>query len=154
MLSRDGVAGLICLGASLFLFWMSRSLPQPALVPIGPGFYPGLLFVVTAVLAAGLVVTDVLGRGRRVAPPPRVAYRLVVLTFVVFAGYVFLLPMLGYRVATLLFVGILQATLDPPRTARAWALAVVMGVATSLVTYYLFEHYLHVLLPRGRWTGF
>jgi putative tricarboxylic transport membrane protein len=154
VLSRDGVAGLICLGVSLVLLWVSRGLPQPALVPIGPGFYPGLLFGLTAALSAGLVVTDVLGRGRRVAAPPPVAYRLVVLAFGVFAGYVFLLPMLGYRVATLLFVAILQAVLDPPRSTRAWALAGVMGVATSLLTYYVFEHYLHVLLPRGRWTGF
>ena len=154
MLSRDGVAGLVCLGGALLLLWMARGLPQPALVPIGPGYYPSLLFGITALLGAGLVVADLMGRGRRAAAPPPVAYRLVVLTFAVFAGYVFLLPMLGYRVATLLFVGTLQAALDPPRAARAWVLAAVMAVATSLVTYYVFEHFLHVLLPRGRWTGF
>jgi hypothetical protein len=29
-----------------------------------------------------------------------------------------------------------------------------MAVASMLVTYYLFERYLSVLLPRGRLTGF
>jgi len=154
VLSRDGVAGLLCLGGSLLLLWMSRGLPQPALVPIGPGYYPGLLFGVTAALSAGLVITDVWGRRRPAPPPTPVGYRLVVLTFVVFSGYVFLLPGLGYRVATLLFVGVLQTALEPPRSAKGWALAAVFAVATSLVTYVVFESYLNVLLPRGRWTGF
>jgi putative tricarboxylic transport membrane protein len=153
VLSRDGVAGLVCFGGSVMLWWIARGLPQPALVPIGPGFYPGLLFTVTAVLSAALVITDVLGRAHRVPPPP-IAYRLVLVTFAIFAAYVFLLPVLGYRVATLLFVAVLQAALEPPRTARRWALVVVMAVAATLVTYYVFEAYLNVLLPRGRLTGF
>jgi hypothetical protein len=154
VLSRDGVAGAICLVGSLLLLWVARALPQPALVPIGPGYYPGLLFGVTAVLGAALIVSDVAMRGRRAAAPPPVSYRLVVLTFAIFAGYVFLLPWLGYRLATLLFVGGLQIALEPPRVARGWGLAGVMAVATSLITYYVFEHYLNVLLPRGRWTNF
>ena len=153
MLSRDGVAGLACFGASLLLWWMARELPQPALVPIGPGFYPRLLFTVTAILSAALVVSDVLERARRVPAPP-VAYRLVVVTFAIFSAYVFLLPHLGYRVATLLFVGALQAALDRPRSPRRWGLVAVMAVATTVVTYYVFETYLNVLLPRGRLTGF
>jgi hypothetical protein len=152
-LSREGVAGLVLLAGSLLLLWMSLSLPQPALVPIGPGFYPRILFGVTAVLAAALVASDLWRRGRRPAPAA-VRYRLVLVAFAVFTAYVFLLPVLGYRVATVLFVAILQSSLDPPRTARAWAMVGVTAVASMLVTYYLFEAYLNVLLPRGRLTGF
>jgi putative tricarboxylic transport membrane protein len=151
-LGRDGVAGLVCLAGSLLLLWVSRALPQPALVPIGPGFYPRILFGVTAVLSAALLVTDLLRRDRQAAPPAN--YRLVLLTFAVFTAYVFALPHLGYRVATVLFVAVLQATLDPPRTARAWMLLAVLAFGAMLLTYYVFEIYLHVLLPRGRLTGF
>jgi len=151
--SRDGVAGLVCLAASLLLGWVSRELPQPALVPIGPAFYPRILFGVTAVLSLLLVVADLARRGERPAPAP-VRYRLVVLTFVIFSLYVFLLPWLGYRLVTLLFVAVLQATLDPPHGGRAWALVAAMAVGTTLVTYYVFEVYLNVLLPRGRLAGF
>ena len=35
-LSRDTAAGLICLALSLFLLYLTRGLPQSALVPIGP----------------------------------------------------------------------------------------------------------------------
>lgn len=152
-MSRDGVAGLACLTGSLLLLWVSRALPQPALVPIGPGFYPRILLGVTAALSVALLVSDLWRRGRHPERPP-VNYRLVLVAFGIFTVYVFLLPLVGYRVATVLFVGVLQATLDPPRTARAWALVAASAVGCMLVTYYLFEAYLNVLLPRGRLTGF
>jgi hypothetical protein len=152
-LSRDGVAGLVCLAGSLLLLWMSRGLPQPALVPIGPAYYPRLLLAVTAVLSAALLASD-LWRRERGPGPPAVNYRLVLLAFAIFTAYVFLLPALGYRVATLLFVGVLQATLEPPRGARGFTLVAAVALGTMLATYYVFEGYLNVLLPRGRLTGF
>lgn len=152
-MSRDGVAGLVCLAGSLLLLWVSRALPQPALVPIGPGFYPRILLGVTAALGAALLVADLWRRGRHPARP-RARYRLVLLAFAIFTVYVFLLPLVGYRVATVLFVAALQATLEPPRTVRAGALVAASALGCMLVTYYLFEAYLNVLLPRGRLTGF
>jgi putative tricarboxylic transport membrane protein len=154
-LTRDGIGGLACLAGSLVLLWSSRDIPQPALVPIGPAFYPRIVLGLTAVLSAALLAID-LGRRRPAAtpPPPRVNYRLVVLTFLIFTLYVFVLPLLGYRLGTVLFVAGLQATLDPPRNGRDWALVAVVAIVSMLVTYYLFERYLSVLLPRGRLTGF
>ena len=136
MLGRDGIAGLVCLGGSLWFLALTRGLPHPALVPIGPGFYPRILLGIMVVLSAALVVSDLLSRRRAAAAPAR--YRLVLLAFAIFAAYVALMPMLGYRVATFLFVGALQATLEPPRGARWW-LVLAVALATTLVTYYIFE---------------
>ena len=151
MLGRDGIAGLVCLGGSLWFLALTRGLPQPALVPIGPAFYPRILLGITVGLSAALVVSDLLNRRRAVAAPAR--YRLVILAFLIFATYVALLPALGYRAATFLFVAALQAVLEPPRGARWWRVLAV-ALLTTLVTYYVFERYLSVLLPRGRLTGF
>ncbi len=151
MIGRDGVAGLVCLAGSLVLLTATRGLPQAALVPIGPGFYPRIILVITALLSAALVGSDLLRRERPKRTPAR--YRLVVLTFAIFTAYVFALPWLGYRLSTLAFVGGLQATLEPPRGRRWWRVLAV-AVATALATYYVFEVYLSVLLPRGRLTGF
>ena len=152
-LSRDGIAGLICLAGSLLLWWTSRGLPQPALVPIGPAFYPRILFGVTAALSLLLVLGD-LWRPAPRPPGPAVGYGLVVVTFAIFTAYVFLLPLLGYRVATLLFVATLQSALDPPHSWRGVGLVAAMAVGATVLTYYVFEVYLNVLLPRGRLTGF
>jgi putative tricarboxylic transport membrane protein len=142
----------VCLAGALLLLWLSVGLPQPALVPIGPAFYPRILFGITAVLAAALLVNDMRRRPRPEAAAPA-QYRLVLLTFAVFTGYVVLLPQLGYRLATLLFVAVLQAVIEPPR-GRRWLVVAALAVGTMLVTYYVFDAYLSVLLPRGRLTGF
>ena len=152
MLSRDGVAGLVCLGGSLWFLALTRGLPHPALVPIGPAFYPRILLTLTAILSAALVVSDLVRR-RGAARPAPVRYGLVLLTFVIFGAYVALLPVLGYRVSTFLFVGGLQATLESPRGARWWRVLAI-ALLTTVTTYYVFEGYLSVLLPRGWLTGF
>jgi hypothetical protein len=147
---RDALAGLVCCVGSLVLLAMTWGLPQPALVPVGPDFYPRILLTTSAVLGAALTLAGL--RGGRAAPRPPVSHRLVVVTFAGFAGYVALLQPLGYRVATFLFVGGLAAALEPPR-GRRWIVVLVVALATTLVTYYVFEGYLSVLLPRGRLTG-
>jgi putative tricarboxylic transport membrane protein len=153
MITRDGVAGLAGLAGALLLLWASRGLPQPALVPIGPAFYPRIVLTIIALLSAALLIGDLLGVRRVAAANAPAHYRLVVLAFVIFTGYVGLLPVLGYRAATFLFVGALQVALEPPR-GRRWALVLAVALGTALVTYGVFEHYLSVLLPRGRLTGF
>jgi putative tricarboxylic transport membrane protein len=156
VLGRDGVAGLICLAGSLGLLALTRGLPQPALVPVGPGFYPRIVLTATAVLAALLVLSDLLSRRRRArgvaARAARPNYRLVLLSFAVFAAYVFLLPLLGYRIATFLFVAVLQVVLRRPH-GRGWIWMVVIAASAAILTHLVFERYLSVLLPRGRWTG-
>jgi hypothetical protein len=154
---RDGLAGLVGLAGSLWLLALTRGLPQPALVPIGPGFYPRIVLGVTALLSATLIVSDWVARRRRPAGRPTAAaprsYGLVALVFALFTAYVILMPLLGFRVATFLFVGSLQGALERP-TGRRWLLLLVIAAATALLTHLVFETYLSVLLPRGRWTGF
>lgn len=161
MLGRDGIAGLICLGLSIALLVLTRGLPQSALVPIGPDFYPRIVLVITLVLSVMLIAADLLSAWRGhgavaapvAAPVPR-NYRLVVATFAVFGVYVLLLPFLGFRISTFLFVAALQAVLEKPHGWRRWAVVVTAALATVIVTYLAFEVYLSVLLPRGHWTGF
>lgn len=170
MLGRDGVAGLICLGGSLWLLALTRGLPQPALVPIGPGFYPRIVLTIMAALSGILVVMDILPRlsrrsraglagavsqpaaARPAGDAPSRNYRLVAVTFAIFAAYVAVLPALGYRVGTFLFVAALQGALEPPH-GRRWLRLVAVAGATAFLTHLVFEGYLSVLLPRGRFTG-
>ena len=151
-LSKDGWTGLAVLAASLILFGLTLGLRDNPLVPIGPGFYPRIVLGIAAVLAVALLVFSFLGH--RPAVKSGANYALVVAVFAIFFAYVGALPYLGFRIATFLFVPALQVTLEFPPNRKAWAIVAATAVITTVVSYVLFERYLQVLLPRGRWTDF
>ena len=141
------------LAASLVLFALTLGLKGTALVPVGPGFYPRIVLGITALFAAWLVAADFLAK-KPPPPLPGANYGAVVLHFAVFGLYVVALPGLGFRIATLLYVAAANALMAPPRQRRDWMRVAALAFVTALATYYVFEHYLLVLLPRGRWTDF
>ena len=152
-LSKDGWGGLAVLAASLVLFALTLGLRDNPLVPIGPGFYPRIVLGVTAALALALVISDVL--------LPKVAkvqssrnYLLVIEMFAVFGLYCGALPYLGFRISTFLYVAATNALLDLPRSPKGGVRVLAVALMTTVVVYYVFERYLTVLLPRGRWTNF
>ncbi len=156
MIGRDGIAALVVFATSVALFAATLGLQDSPFVPIGPGFYPRIVLGVTAALALALFVSDAAlrRRGRVVQQPERRNYRRVALLFVTFGVYVAALPLLGFRLATFLFVAAAQVVLDPPRGQRRWIVLLAIALVTAGLTYFVFERYLSVLLPRGRWTGF
>jgi putative tricarboxylic transport membrane protein len=165
MLGRDGIAGLVCLALSIGLFILTFGLPPAAMVPVGPAFYPRVVILLFGLLSLILIVLDLRAmRGARsrvaaaAAPGMPTAgaqpnYRLVLATFVEFGLYIAVLPLIGFRISTFLFVLALEVTLEWPRDTKRWALAVAVAIATSAACYFVFENYLSVLLPRGTWSG-
>jgi hypothetical protein len=163
MLGRDGIAGLVCLAISLFLLLLTLGLPPPpAMVPIGPAFYPRVVLLLLAALSVALIVMDVQAQRRHraagggavsVPSGERPNYPLVFAAFVVFGLYIAALPELGFRISTFLFVAGLQVTLDWPTSVRRWAIVLAIALGVTLICYVTFENYLAVLLPRGRWSG-
>lgn len=159
-LGRDGVVGLIGLSISLLLLPQAFGLPRLPIVPIGPGFYPALVLVFAAITSAILLLQDIVAQ-RRAGPvvadgdgaTPKRAYDLVAAAFAVVAAYIVLLPLVGFRIATVVFVAAFQLLLERPATPRQWAVLVAIAVGTAAVTYVVFDTYLLVLLPRGAWTG-
>ena len=157
-LGRDGIAGLIGLAVSLILLPQALGLPKLPIVPVGPGFYPTIVLVFLALTSAVLIVQDALAQ-RRIAPaeaptasePPR-AYGVVAAAFLIVGGYIALLPLMGFRIATVLFVVAFQYLLERPRTSQQWVVLAAIAIGTSVVAYLVFERYLLVLLPRGAWT--
>ena len=160
-LGRDGIAGLIGLAVSLALLPAAYGLPKLPIVPVGPGFYPTLVLVFMALTSAVLLIQDVLAQRRAPAAAPGSApaaeapraYGLVLAAFVAVAIYIALLPLLGFRISTALFVAGFQAVLEPPRDVRRLAIQLATAIGTAAVTYFVFERYLLVILPRGSWTN-
>ena len=170
-MGRNTITGLAVLAASLAFFWGTLGLERHPMVPVGPAFYPRIVLGVTALMALALVVMDVWGRlgpglrrgddgvGRGEVAPAKAGahspnYGLVVACFAVFSAYVIALPGLGFRLSTFAFLLALPVVMERPVHSRRWIAVVVLAAVATVVTYYVFEQYLHVLLPRGRWTGF
>lgn len=164
MLGRDGWAGLVILAFCAVLWWLTLGLKENPLVPIGPAFYPRIVIAVTAVFAVLVVIGDALARRgggvaanvpRSVAAKPDEApnYVLVLASFAAFGAYVLALPGLGFRVATFLYVTAAAALLARPLDAKRGIAILVLALLTAAITYFVFERYLLVLLPRGRWTA-
>lgn len=159
-LSRDGVAGLVCLAISLAMLALTWGLPPAVMVPIGPAFYPRVVLAVMVLLSTLLIGLDIAAaRGRAAAPAVKspaqpLNYPLVLATFIEFGIYIVLLPLIGFRLSTFLFVVSLQITLEWPQSNLRWLLVMAIGVGTCLFAYLVFENYLSVLLPTGSWTGF
>jgi hypothetical protein len=153
-LSKDGWSGLAVLAASLILFGLTLGLKDNPLVPIGPGYYPRIVLAITAVLAFAILVFDLLGKEKRKEKQEPLNYGMVVSLFAVFGVYCGALPFLGFRISTLLYVAATNALLDWPKGAKGWARVAAVSIITTVIVYYVFERYLTVLMPRGRWTSF
>jgi putative tricarboxylic transport membrane protein len=151
-LSKDGWSGLAIVAASLLLFALTLELKPNPLVPIGPGFYPRIVLGITAGLAAILVAMDLFSGARM--PLAKANYGPVVLHFALFGLYAAALPWIGFRLATAAYVLVANALIQRPRTRLQWLRPPAVGIATALACYLVFERYLSVLLPRGRWTDF
>ena len=142
------------LAASLFLFALTLGLKDNPLVPIGPGYYPRLVLGVTAALALAVVVFDLWKPARAVVSEEKLNYGMVAAMFAVFGLYCGALPYVGFRIATLAYLAASNALLDFPRGAKGWLRVAAVALIATVVIYIVFEYYLTVLLPRGRWTGF
>jgi hypothetical protein len=158
MFSRDSISGLVCLVISLAMLAMTIGLPPATMVPIGPAFYPRIVLAVTAILSTILIGMDVRAARAGAGAPasqagPAPNYRLVLATFVLFGLYIGLMPKVGFRISTFLFVLALQITLEWPKNSKRWLIAVAVALGTAAACHFVFESYLQVLLPRGTWSG-
>lgn len=151
-MGRDSGIGLGLLAACGLLYWQTGAIPTPPFVPLGPAFYPRIVLVLLAALAVWLILEAVFTRaprsGTAATPVSRPNYRLVVICFLVFGGYVIGLSVLGYLLSTSLFVFGLGWVMGP-RTRRELPTLLAVAAGTTLATYLIFEKYLHVFLPRG-----
>lgn len=111
---------------------------------LGPAFFPRMLALTLAALALTLIVRAVSGRSDPSRPP---AVRLGVFAglVAVLVIYAFLLPRIGFVLATPVLVAGAIWLLG----LRQWGYLVGTAVGVTAVLYLVFARTLHVLLPMG-----
>ena len=111
---------------------------------LGPAFFPRLLALTLAALAATLVVRAVAGRSDP-SPPPAVRLRVFAGLLVLLVAYTLLLPRAGFLLTTPVLLGAVIWLLG----LRSWASLVGTALGVTAVLYVFFGRFLHVLLPMG-----
>jgi hypothetical protein len=118
-------------------------------VPLPPAFFPRLVAGLLAFVAILLVVQALRRRGaRRGLAGNRAPLGPAFVVFGWLAGYLGLVPLLGFFVTTFLFVAGLGFALSPRRRVDLVA-ALALGLVTTGVCLVVFTRYLHVLFPEG-----
>jgi hypothetical protein len=142
----ERLVALAVVAASGAYLLSGLALPLGTIARPGPGFFPLAIGAFGAIMA--LVWTAAAFRrapeaATEAATPPDARGR-VVATTVALIGFCFILRWAGYPPAALVFVTLLLRWLG-----AGWRAAVLTGVASAAVSYYLFGVLLDVPLPRG-----
>lgn len=142
-LPQDRLVGIVILVVSAFLFWETFSFKTVAWDPLGLPFWPRVVLGLLAVLGLYLTIRGTLDDGPFA--------RLEPMAFLVLAGafaYVLAVDVIGYLLATPLFIFGFHLAQGGFTAKRAIEAAVVAGLGTALI-YYLFQDVLLVQFPEG-----
>jgi putative tricarboxylic transport membrane protein len=111
---------------------------------LGPAFFPRMLALALAALALTLIIRAVAGRSDP-SRPPAIRAGTLAIVLVVLVLYAFVLPYLGFLIATPLMLGAVIWFLG----LRAWSSLAATAVGVTVVLWLVFARLLHVLLPAG-----
>ena len=142
----ERLLALVVVAASGAYLLSALGLPAGTTARPGPGFFPLAIGAFGALTALAWTVTAF----RRPAAPavadgaPAEGSGRVAATAGALIAFCLLLPWIGYPIAALIFVTLLLRWLG-----AGWRAAVVTGVGSAVVSYYLFAVLLSVPLPRG-----
>ena len=114
---------------------------------LSPRTFPYAVGCLLVLCGTGLALKSwsIRGKDFAIAWPDRVGIRTITVTLVFVAGYIALMNLLGLPLATVLYL-----TLSIWYLNRAkWVTAVVIGLITGVVSYYLFIQVLGLSFPAG-----
>ena len=130
---------------------LALALPYGTTARPGAGFFPTLVGIFACVVAVTMSVAAFRAPVRvpavRDTTDATAAHGRTLSTVIVLIAFCALMPWLGYPLVAFGFVTVLLQ-----RLGSTWRAAVIAGVLSSLVSFYLFGVLLDVPLPRGPWS--
>lgn len=143
------------LAASAALFVSAGRIPSSRFETLGAGAFPRFVYGAICLVAV-IAIVDALRKIPRSSwatfGVETVAWakrsRLVFVSLAAFAAYIAALPILGFSIASFLFVLVLQVILMPRRPVNI-VVAVIIALIFSFGLNWLFAEVFTVFLPRG-----
>lgn len=149
MRANDLLLGLLMILIGAITIWASRDFPVPARQAYGAGTFPTIIGWMLVVLGALLALRGWKQRTAWFAWQGSISISRVWLSLAVVVvavvGYVLLTPVLGFPIVSAVMLTLLIGWL----TAGRWLLAVVVGLAATLVVWLVFAELLRVPLGLG-----
>ncbi len=142
-MTTERAAGATLVLIGLVTIWQSRAFPLGSLHRPGPAYMPVLLAVL--LIAFGVAVFAMGSRARRLAEVGWHEWRHAVAIFAACAFAAWGLDRLGYR----LTMGAVLAFLLLALERKGLVLGLVLTVVMAWGSFYLFDTFLKVPLPRG-----
>jgi hypothetical protein len=148
-MKRDQITGIFLFGLALAVFLKSLTYPLGTLRKPGGGFFPLIASILLMGLAALLTIQAFRGKETDKASqapffPEKEAPRRILLGFAGLLGYRYLLPVIGFAPSTGVFILFLSRFLGK----YGWVMSAVFAVITAVASYYLFEVWLKIPMPR------
>ncbi|RMC30200.1 tripartite tricarboxylate transporter TctB family protein [Paracoccus alkanivorans] len=146
---------VLILIAAVGLFFTAAGIPTSRFERLGAGAFPKIVFAGIALVAA-IAIIDALRKipsgayGRFTAQTVAWAKQryLVFVTLAALAGYLILIPLLGFSIASFMFILGLELVLMPRRPATL-VIAMIVAAIFSFGLNWLFAEVFTVFLPRG-----
>lgn len=141
----DRVSGAFLVLLGVFAAWEDRVLPLGTQSHPGPGYMPLLLAVLLMILGGILVIRGGLATAFRSLPWSEGRHAVAILGCCIFATLG--MERIGYRITMLLILGFLFGVVERLKLWQACSLT----IALALGSFWVFDSFLRVPLPRGGW---
>ncbi|TYB90488.1 tripartite tricarboxylate transporter TctB family protein [Oceaniovalibus sp. ACAM 378] len=149
------ISYLLLLLASVGLFFTANAIPASRFEKLGAGAFPKIVFGVM-IIVSGMAIIDAVRKiprstygdfGRQTVAWARRRY-LVFISLAALTAYLLAIPVLGFSIASFVFLFGLQLILMP-RRPKSMIVAVIVALVFSFGLNWLFAEVFTVFLPRG-----
>jgi putative tricarboxylic transport membrane protein len=151
---RDLINAVMILVFCGFAYYGSSLISERNLGKTEADFFPNIIIIVISFLSVCLLINSIYRmkkeKDSRVNVSPKRLFhenKKIILTFVLFAAYVFLLGYIGYFLSSILFLLSLYLVLANNKQ-KLWIVSLGF-IALTVLLYLVFQHALSVFLPTG-----
>jgi hypothetical protein len=143
LFAADRTIGVLCILFGIAVFFLGRTIPNPGLDPLGPGWMPKVIGIGLAIMGILIAVTRS-PRGET-AREPHESLGLVGVSFVLTVAYVLGVETLGYFASTVIYTALSMWVLD----CRDWRHLVGTSIGLAVLLTLLFRNFMRIDLPYG-----
>ena len=143
LFSADRTIGGLCTLFGIVVFFLGRTIPNPAIDPLGPGWMPMIVGIGLAIMGILIAVTG--PSKAKKAREPHESLGLVGMSFALTVAYVLGIEKLGYFVSTVIYTVLNMWVLD----CRDWRHLVGTSIGLAVILTLIFRNFMRIALPYG-----